>query len=445
MAFTFRIQLFEAFVLFALLSQVIGHSYVTSPISRSFQAQSESGCRGPACLGPCDIPLSQATRAPIVAARGSSITVNWPRNNHAGGFIRFAWAPTSQSDTASVFDQNVQQINCHEVGCGPSDPSNPNGGDNGPADGSSMACTQTFEIPQTLTDGDWTLQWAWFGGAFSLGDYYSCVDYKISGGPTGSFSPAFIGGDYTYPGQQKCKFFNTDALHQCVDEPCNNPIFPISQEESGAPASGQIGMGLASSSSSSSSSSSTSPAPIVSTGLVSPVTTGHVATPTPVVHAMTTGRVISTPTPSPAMTTGSVATPTPVISTPTPPVVSSGSSCAKVSSLSSSIGILSIENSWPGTIQAIVNLDVSETVLSNWVVEVIWPTSGAVSVTGADNAGSLLCQTVSASGSISYFKPSASWANNLVAGSVAPIEFTASTSLDADTILKGAQVRVFQQ
>lgn len=39
MAFTLRIQLFEAFMLFALLSQVTGHSYVTSPISRSFQAQ----------------------------------------------------------------------------------------------------------------------------------------------------------------------------------------------------------------------------------------------------------------------------------------------------------------------------------------------------------------------------------------------------------------------
>jgi len=360
MAFNFGTQLFKAFVLFAILSQVIAHSYVTSPISRSDQAQDETGCRGPACLGPCDIPLAQATRAPITAARGSSITVEWPRNNHAGGFIRFAWAPTAQSDEASVFDSNVQQINCHEVGgCGPSDPSDPNGGDNGPADGSSMACTTTLNVPETLADGEWTLQWAWFGGAFSLGDYYSCVDYTISGGPTGSFTPAFVGGDFTYPGQQKCKFFNTNALHMCVDEPCNNPIFTLSQEQSGTPAAGQIGTGLASSASASpatpvtpviqpSTSTSTTGAKVVTststTGtkvVTSTSTTGKKATSTgsskTATSTSTTGSKAATSTssgsstPSTSTSTSTtgyapvvVPTPTP---TPTPVVVSPNQAC----------------------------------------------------------------------------------------------------------------------
>jgi len=129
------------------------------------------------------------------------------------------------------------------------------------------------------------MQWAWFGGAFALGDYYSCVDYKIAGGPTGSQAAAvFIGGDYTYPGQQKCKFFNTDRLHQCVNEPCNNPVYTLNQERSGAP------YGI-------SASGTPTPAPAPTT----PSTTGKkVTTPS------TTGKTVNTPS-----TTGK-----PVVNTP---------------------------------------------------------------------------------------------------------------------------------
>jgi hypothetical protein len=124
-------------VLLFVASEVLCHSYVTSPISRSDQEQTLTGCRGPACLGPCDVPLAQMKTQPTTIQRGASITVNWPRNNHAGGFIRFAWALTGDSDNATVFDNAVQQINCHEIGgCKPDDPSDPNGGDSAPSDGS---------------------------------------------------------------------------------------------------------------------------------------------------------------------------------------------------------------------------------------------------------------------------------------------------------------------
>jgi len=309
---SFGLRLFAVILFMTLLSSVLGHSYLTAPTSRSNQGQSNTGCRGPACLGPCDIPLSQTTRAPITIARGASITANWPRNNHAGGFIRFAWAPTAQSDSMSAFDNNVQQINCHEVGaCHPDSASDPNGGDSGPSDGSSRACSISFAVPTDLTDGKWTLQWAWFGGAFSLGDYYSCVDYTISGGPTGaSVSPVFIGGDYTYPGQNKCKFFNTDQLHKCVDEPCSNPgpLYPASAEESGPAAN------IAS-----------TPASPPAT----PSTTGKVATP-----SSTTGKVST-----PSSTTGKVSSPstTGKVSTPsTTGKKASGSSSSSSSTSSSS-------------------------------------------------------------------------------------------------------------
>jgi len=282
-------------VLLGLVCGVLSHSYITSPTSRSNQKQSNTGCRGSACLGPCDVPLARKTRDAIVTSRGSKITIQWPRNNHAGGFIRFAWAPTDQSDTHSVFDNNVHQINCHEVGgCSPDSASDPNGGDSGPTDGSSRACTSVLTVPPHLADGAWTLQWAWFGGAFSLGDYYSCVDYKISGGASGSYTPVFVGGDYSYPGQQKCKFFNTNKLHVCVNEPCNAPIF--NGEQSGPPAYVQIG--------------GSAPTPAATTGAKAPTpaaTTGA-KVPTP---AATTGAKEPTPAattgakvPTPAATTG---------------------------------------------------------------------------------------------------------------------------------------------
>jgi len=289
---SFKIQLFVAILFTTLISNALGHSYLTKPISRTDQTQSNAGCRGPACLGPCDTPLADATRTPILISRGAEISAQWPRNNHAGGFIRFSWAPTSQSDTMSVFDNNVQQINCHEVGgCYPDDPTNPNGGDSGPADGSSRACTSNFTVPLALTDGLWTLQWAWFGGAFALGDYFSCVDYQISGGPTGSsVSPIYVGGDYTYPGQAKCKFFNTNAIHKCVDEPCSNPgpIYTASAEEAGAPISLNAVEGGASSSVAT---------PLTTGQVVTPITSGRIATP------ITSGRVVT------PITSGHAATP----------------------------------------------------------------------------------------------------------------------------------------
>jgi len=310
---------FVGIVLVSLLlfvSGAFGHSYLTSPISRSDQTEILTGCRGPACLGPCDIPLASTTRAPITIQRGATINPQWPRNNHAGGFIRFSWAQTSQSDSASAFDAGVESIYCHEIGgCAPSDPSDPNGGDTNPADGSVNPCQTTITVPVSLTDGAWTLQWAWFGGAFALGDYYSCVDYTISGGPTGpATTPLYHGGDYSNPGQNVCKFFNTDRLHQCIDEPCSNPIYPASQQETG-PAFGIAVAGISSgpnpSSTTSSSSSSTSSttakaATHVTTGSTTAKAVAHATTGSTTAkaasHSTTTGVV---PSSTSSSTTGS--------------------------------------------------------------------------------------------------------------------------------------------
>jgi predicted carbohydrate-binding protein with CBM5 and CBM33 domain len=65
---------------------VEAHSYVTIPQSRSNQAVTQTGCRGPLCFGPCDAPRSKAgTLTPFqTARRNDAVEIVWPRNNHAG-------------------------------------------------------------------------------------------------------------------------------------------------------------------------------------------------------------------------------------------------------------------------------------------------------------------------------------------------------------------------
>lgn len=217
------------------IDSVMSHSYITHPTSRSNQAATQTGCRGPACMGPCD---STTPRTPIPIRRGDPITAKWPRNNHSKGFIRWAWAKTEESNSHASFDNNVQFYSCHETGkvaggaCAPSNAATPNGGDSGPPDGSVGACTRSFSVPSHLPDGRWTLQWAWFGGAFNLGDYYSCIDYQVTGGSAvAAKAPAtFDGGDFSNPTATgpsgKCGFFNTRKLHQCTSEPCFNGEAP---------------------------------------------------------------------------------------------------------------------------------------------------------------------------------------------------------------------------
>jgi len=428
-------RLFLALLLLSLcISFVIGHSYVTSPTSRSNQKQSNSGCRGPNCLGPCDVPLNQARTPAVTIARGGSINVQWPRNNHAGGFIRFAWAQTSGSDSHTNFDNNVQEIHCHEIGgCKPDDASNPNGGDSGPADGSSRACQTTIKVPLHLADGTWTLQWAWFGGAFALGDYYSCIDYKIQGGPSAPKSDAlFYGGDFSYPGQNKCKFFNTDRLHACVNEPCDKPVYTMYQEQSG-PAFGIISAGQA---------------PITpqtpTTASKTPVSTGArvVATPTTSRLSLTTGAVQR-----PASTTNSRPV-TPVAATTGSKVTEMPKNCAGLSNVvDPSLVTLTINtvDTWSNVFRMEIQMDIHVD-LSDWMLQVIWPAEAVdTQITAVYNAGDLRC-SASVPTRHEMIEPAAKWANNLKAGEQMFVELRATnTNMDSNFLKTNTQLRLFKK
>jgi len=265
--------------------EINGHNYLTNPVSRGNQKSTQTGCRfggegNPTCSGPCDRTVNQINQGPISIQRGETIQLKWYRHTHPGGFIRVAWSPTSQSDVHSSFDQRVDRIVCKETGgCGPSDAANPSSGSNG------VDCGITITVPLYVTNGAWTLQWAYFGGWWNAGDYYACVDYTITGGPTGTQSSAvFIGGDYTYPNENVCLFYSTNALHVCTAEPCNNGTFPPGNQKGAA-----LGFGGS------------------TPGTTGKITTGKVTTKAPSVTTgkVTTGRIT---TGAASVTTGKVTT-----------------------------------------------------------------------------------------------------------------------------------------
>jgi len=233
--------------------QVFGHSYMSQPASRTDQAYSKEGCRvdSPStygsqitnCPGPCDDSggnyVSQTN--PYPKQRGAVIDFRWARNNHPGGFLRFAWAP-STATTNAAFDQYAYRYECFEKGplCAPASSTST-------ADASTdtqTGCGSNITVPDWVTDGTWTFQWAWFGGYDILGDYYSCANYVVSGGSAvnpsdttfGSpSSPVFAGGDYANPNAQQCQFRNTDRLHVCTEEDCQAPIYTAGAEQNGVP------------------------------------------------------------------------------------------------------------------------------------------------------------------------------------------------------------------
>jgi hypothetical protein len=391
-----------------LLAQVHAHSYITSPTSRTDQRSTQTGCRGPACLGPCDAPASRA-RAPIQINRGDPILAQWPRNNHAAGFIRFAWAPTAQSDSHAAFDSNVQSYSCHETGkvaggaCAPADASLPNGGDANPADGSRGACSRSMTVPHHLSNGRWTLQWAWFGGAFNLGDYYSCIDYEIVGGPTGSAAAAiFDGGDFTNPAGGACKYFNTRSLHTCVDEPCFNGEAP-GQHNSGQPAA-------------------------VAGGVPPPVVTATAAPQTPVPTATATATAAP---PATATATAKPATPVPTaVPTAAPPAAPVQPPSAGAAAGSCSAGVncndmsvtFSLTDKWNSGMAAAVRA-VAKRPMSSWSMS--FKIAGSMKIAAIWNC-QLVSLTRNADGSQTVSIKNPTWQTSVAAGQVLDIGFTTS-------------------
>ena len=109
--------------------------------------------------------------------------------------IRYAWAPTANSDDPAAFEAGIAQYACHEVACNGQNQCNGNQLLNNPT--SCTPCQGTITVPTWVADGSWTLQWVWYGGGGGFQPYYSCVDYIVSAGAavTAKTEPKFVPGD----------------------------------------------------------------------------------------------------------------------------------------------------------------------------------------------------------------------------------------------------------
>ncbi|KAJ1940338.1 hypothetical protein GGF37_004017 [Kickxella alabastrina] len=212
----------------ALIASSAGHSLLSTPATRGNTKWFGTCAAGAGCKGPCDSPKADSpfnsNYVPkTYIQRGQELDVEWKRLNHPGGFVRLAMVPFDQSDSWSAFNSNVLEYTCYETNCGPTDPSNTMFGHlNGPG---SAPCSTKVIVPKNIPDGTAvTLQWVWYGGGIyygetdtSFGEYYSCSDLIVSGGPLSDEKPeaVFKGGDITYPNSGVCKYWGSNKVGDC--------------------------------------------------------------------------------------------------------------------------------------------------------------------------------------------------------------------------------------
>ncbi|KAF8965161.1 hypothetical protein BGZ46_000648 [Entomortierella lignicola] len=206
---------------------------MTAPRGRGNRPWWGTCASGAGCHGPCD---SLRSEAPILndpsypvqtIRRGDTLSVQWKRFNHPGGFVRLTMVPFESSDEWSAFNSaDYSKFLCYETNCGPDDPNDTLFGPmNGPGDG---ICSTSFTVPPDLPDGKVTLQWIWYGGGVyygqpeaGFGEYYTCTDYNLQGGQdliakdSQGGHRIWQGGDASNPGTDVCKYWSSNVIGVC--------------------------------------------------------------------------------------------------------------------------------------------------------------------------------------------------------------------------------------
>ncbi|KAL4100164.1 hypothetical protein PRIC1_007959 [Phytophthora ramorum] len=197
-------------------ASVEAHSWLVKPVSRETGPRTTDGTVG--C--PNTSPGTPTSFAP-----GETIDVRYWRNNHLGGFIRWAISPVG-TETASDFDGSVFFYTCRESGpdCVPADGSTSRyAGDN--SGDYTISCGDTITLPNWLDEGDYVLQWVWFSVGSSYGNigwaepqFVSCADITLTSAGSSSEPecPTFVGGDRVTKnedlGSDECFYFYTNSI-----------------------------------------------------------------------------------------------------------------------------------------------------------------------------------------------------------------------------------------
>ncbi|KAI9223020.1 hypothetical protein BC828DRAFT_376969 [Blastocladiella britannica] len=220
----------------AMTSQVSAHSRLIHPPPRdaSLCAAADAKNNCPPCGWNGD--KSVAKPAAIRYGRGDVVPMQWPRNNHPGGFIALAVVPFTSSQTFDDFNTNIVQYNCHEAGgCASWDPvGHPLGADPANFGEDQNMCASAWTVPSWMPDGQYTMQWKWFGGGSYFGDLYrgvsdwqNCVDFTVAGGSAVDAGakpacPLFKPGDASNaPALGVCRYFGDPEPMGCFPQGCS--------------------------------------------------------------------------------------------------------------------------------------------------------------------------------------------------------------------------------
>lgn len=162
------------------------------------------------CPGPCPNKKKRNNYRVVTYRRGQRTAIEYLRNNHKGGFLRLSLVPVHQRTRHDVHARNAfrwscwshGQIRCRDGKCG--------------TDRKGWRYRQFITIPDVFPDGEYVLGFAWYGGSFFQGDYYSCARVRVQGG-------APLSKSYTatleHARDGKCES-TANKLGICRREPC---------------------------------------------------------------------------------------------------------------------------------------------------------------------------------------------------------------------------------
>ncbi|TMW61173.1 hypothetical protein Poli38472_013637 [Pythium oligandrum] len=199
-----------------LATDVHGHGYMTKPVGRS--GSDFSDMKNTAA---CD--RSNPGKVTEFKA-GEEITVEWSRNNHLGGFIRYSMVPRNQATKAN-FDKNTFFYTCRETNCTLKKCKDKWCGDDAGSKDHEIKCSTKVKLPDYLPSGDYVMQWTWHSAGSSYGNvgwntgnYKTCADIRLTTSGSGSKPkcPPFVGGDRVTALEKKssdqCWYFDNNDL-----------------------------------------------------------------------------------------------------------------------------------------------------------------------------------------------------------------------------------------
>lgn len=172
------------------------------------------------CPGPCPNshlrPDTNPSNPAAVYRRGGVYEVRWTRNNHEGGFVRWALVPLWAMNSKAAHEKFAFHWSCWSINrfyCSPMDRQR-----DCQYDRANQAFRDYLRIPANLPNGDYVLGWSWYGGgrpggSAHFGDYFDCSYVRVEGGRglQPQHQPTFSGSG--------C-FATVNKPGVCTNEPC---------------------------------------------------------------------------------------------------------------------------------------------------------------------------------------------------------------------------------